>query len=248
MYQTTLFDDEPIEQHQIVNVASVPQRSPFRYPGGKTWLVPHIRRWLKRRGQPSSYFLEPFAGGAIVGLTTAFEQLAEHIIMVERDEEVAAVWNTIMGDDGEWLAHEILNFTLTPETVQRVLNQSELTPREMAFRTIVKNRVNHGGILAPGSGVVKHGENGRGMLSRWYPKTLKQRILDIISIRERITFIEGDGLEVMDSMQTVQMRFSLSIRPTLLQAKRLDDASTPTMSLIMKTSSVSQPRSKVNFL
>ena len=29
-----------------VNVASVPQRSPFRYPGGKTWLIPHIRRWL----------------------------------------------------------------------------------------------------------------------------------------------------------------------------------------------------------
>ena len=24
----------------IVNVASVPQRSPFRYPGGKTWLIP----------------------------------------------------------------------------------------------------------------------------------------------------------------------------------------------------------------
>jgi len=197
MYQTTLFDDEPIEQHSIVNVASVPQRSPFRYPGGKTWLVPHIRRWLKMRGQPSSSFLEPFAGGAIVGLTTAFEQLAEHIIMVERDEEVAAVWSTIMGDGGEWLAHEILNFTLTPEAVQRILNQSELTPREMAFRTIVKNRVNHGGILAPGSGMVKRGENGRGMLSRWYPKTLKQRILDIISIRERITFIEGDGLEVM---------------------------------------------------
>src|ERR1700674_1531455 len=29
-----------------VNVASVPQRSPFRYPGGKTWLIPYIRSWL----------------------------------------------------------------------------------------------------------------------------------------------------------------------------------------------------------
>lgn len=29
-----------------VNVASVPQRSPFRYPGGKTWLVPYVRDWL----------------------------------------------------------------------------------------------------------------------------------------------------------------------------------------------------------
>ena len=24
---------------RVVNVASVPQRSPFRYPGGKTWLI-----------------------------------------------------------------------------------------------------------------------------------------------------------------------------------------------------------------
>ncbi len=30
----------------VVNVAMVPMRSPFRYPGGKTWLVPRIREWL----------------------------------------------------------------------------------------------------------------------------------------------------------------------------------------------------------
>ena len=29
-----------------VNVAAVPQRSPLRYPGGKTWLIPHVRAWL----------------------------------------------------------------------------------------------------------------------------------------------------------------------------------------------------------
>jgi DNA adenine methylase len=126
LYQTTLFGDQPIEQHHIVNAALVPQRSPFRYPGGKTWLVPYIRRWLKTRDHSSSYLLEPFAGGAIVSLTAAFEQLVEHVIMVERDEEVAAVWNTIMRDDGEWLAHEIMRFMLTPETVHKVLNQSEL--------------------------------------------------------------------------------------------------------------------------
>ena len=61
-----------------------------------------------------------------MSLTAAFEQLVEHVIMVERDEEVAAVWNTIMRDDGEWLAHEIMRFMLTPETVHKVLNQSEL--------------------------------------------------------------------------------------------------------------------------
>ena len=34
----TAADVSPTEP---VNVASVPHRSPFRYPGGKTWLVPY---------------------------------------------------------------------------------------------------------------------------------------------------------------------------------------------------------------
>ena len=38
-----VFASSPIP---AVNVACVPQRSPLRYPGGKTWLIPHIRYWL----------------------------------------------------------------------------------------------------------------------------------------------------------------------------------------------------------
>jgi len=43
-FQLPLFGG--LNTSQIVNVASVPQRSPFRYPGGKTWLVPLVRQWL----------------------------------------------------------------------------------------------------------------------------------------------------------------------------------------------------------
>ncbi|MDQ3584450.1 MAG: DNA adenine methylase, partial [Acidobacteriota bacterium] len=69
--------------------------------------------------------------------------------------------------------------------------------KERAFQIILKNRTYRGGILAPGSAPLKHGENGKGILSRWYPETLKRRILDIAAIQERITFVEGDGLEVL---------------------------------------------------
>ena len=65
------------KSNKPINVSSVPQRSPFRYPGGKTWLVPYIRDWLgSKRTQPSR-LIEPFAGGAIVSLTAAFEGLAD---------------------------------------------------------------------------------------------------------------------------------------------------------------------------
>jgi DNA adenine methylase len=180
----------------IINVAAVPQRSPFRYPGGKTWLVPRIRQWLKKR---PAHFIEPFAGGAIVGLTVGAEDLADHVTMVECDEQVASVWKVIIEGESDaiWLAETIVMFNLTDETLAEVLTSKPGTLREKAFQTVLKNRTFHGGILAAGSSPLKHGENGRGIRSRWYAETLKRRILDIVEYRDKITFVQGDGIEVM---------------------------------------------------
>jgi DNA adenine methylase len=191
------FENRPLDN--IVNVATVPLRSPFRYPGGKSWLVPRIRQWLASLRQRPAEFIEPFAGGAIAGLTVALEDLADRVTLVEVDEQVAAVWHTILSDDdgGKWLANEIMNFDLTLDAVKAALQETAVTTRQKAFQTILKNRVYRGGILAPGAAPLKHGENGKGIKSRWYPGTLKKRILDIVTVRDRITFIEGDGLAVI---------------------------------------------------
>lgn len=110
--QLTLFDlNEKSNRKSIVNVASVPQRSPFRYPGGKTWLVPTVRQWLKQERKSVSELIEPFAGGGIVSLTAAFERLADEIVMVEMDEEVAAVWEVILNEKNKWLADKIFHTT-----------------------------------------------------------------------------------------------------------------------------------------
>lgn len=195
--QPSLFEVEERNLNRIVNVASVPQRSPFRYPGGKTWLVPRLRQWLRSLPQRPALFVEPFAGGGSVSLTVAAENLADHVIMVELDDQVAAVWRVILEGDGYWLADRIVTFDLTPENAEAVMAQTPTTVREQAFQTILKNRIYRGGILAHGSGMLKYGENGKGIKSRWYPQTLKKRILAISEMRDRITFIEGDGIAVI---------------------------------------------------
>lgn len=178
------------------NIASVPHRSPFRYPGGKTWLIPQVRQWLKSLPQRPTELIEPFAGGAIVSLTVVAENLAEHVRMVEIDDAVASVWQTIIHDEGggKWLANRIARFSPSADSVKSVLGQNRLSPREKAFQTILKNRVSRGGILAAGAGLIKVGESNKGLLSRWYPETLKKRILDVVEMSDRITFIHGDGV------------------------------------------------------
>ncbi|MGH9596628.1 MAG: DNA adenine methylase [Edaphobacter sp.] len=192
-----LFADCEAERRveNIVNVASVPQRSPFRYPGGKTWLVPIVRKWLKNRG--ARELVEPFAGGGIVSLTVAFEELTKCVTMVEFDDQVAAVWRTIFNGGAQRLADRIVNFTMTLDNVQAVLSKSNVSDEEFAFQTILRNRVSHGGILAPGSGLLKYGENGKGLKSRWYADTLYKRITNINHIRNNVSFIHGDGMKVM---------------------------------------------------
>lgn len=180
-----------------VNVASVPQRSPFRYPGGKTWFVPTFRRWIASMKSKPHILVEPFAGGGIISLTALFENLVEKAVMVELDEEVAAVWETIVGGGAEWLADRILAFTMTREAVEEELRKTPATRKEKAFQTILKNRTLHGGILAEGSSFIRHGENGKGIGSRWYPKTLAQRLINLNRVVHRIDFRCDDGLKVM---------------------------------------------------
>lgn len=180
-----------------VNVASVPQRSPFRYPGGKTWFVPTFRKWLSGIYPKPRVLVEPFAGGGIISLTALFENYVDRAVMVELDEEVAAVWQSVTNGDAQWLADRILKFDLTKEAAITEISKKSEVLKQQAFRTILKNRTFHGGILAEGATFLKYGENGKGICSRWYPLTLAKRFLNLEFVAPRIDFRCEDGLKTM---------------------------------------------------
>jgi DNA adenine methylase len=191
---------EDYKPSKVVNVSSVPQRSPFRYPGGKTWLVPTVRQWLRYVNGITNdlSLIEPFCGGGIISLTAAFEDLARNVLMVEFDEEIAAVWQTILSDDNHWLTESILKFDLTAENALSVINKENKQIRDKALSTILKNRLYHGGIICKGSSFLKKGENGKGIASRWYPETLSNRMKAILAVQDKITFQQGDAFQCLE--------------------------------------------------
>jgi DNA adenine methylase len=107
------------------------------------------------------------------------------------------VWKTILGGNAQWLAKRILNFELSLEAARAELDKAPKSEREHAFQTIIRNRTQHGGILAEGAGLLKHGENGKGILSRWYPQTIAKRIINIELVAKRLKFVHGDAFEVL---------------------------------------------------
>lgn len=186
------------------NVSKVNQLSPFRYPGGKTWLVPEIRSWLRTYTTTPNVFVEPFAGGAMAGLTAAAEDLAHSVALSELDEDVAAVWETIFdGTDAavDALCNRIVSFKVTLENVREALAAEPKSVQQRAFRTIVKNRMQRGGIMASGAGLVKEGEAGRGLKSRWYPATLVKRIRALRLLRNRVTFQRRDAFDTIQQFR-----------------------------------------------
>jgi len=190
----TLFGER---HHTLPNVASVPQYSPFRYPGGKSRWYEFVKYWVVT-AEPD-VFVEPFAGGAHAGLAVAIEGLAGEVVLAEIDDNVAAVWETIVGGEAEWLISRIQDFEMSRDAAEEAIALSEQSTRDRAFAMIIHNRVSRGGITAPGAGWLKRGENGKGLSSRWYPDTLIDRIEKIAGVRDRITFVHGDGMDIMAS-------------------------------------------------
>ncbi len=133
----------------------------------------------------------------MISLTVASEELANRVIMVELDSDVAAVWQTILNGHGDYLARRVAGFRFASETVAQELAKETRNVETRAFQTLLRNRVNRGGILAPGAGLINRGENDKGLGSRWYPATLQRRIHEVVKVKDKIDFIEGDGIETL---------------------------------------------------
>lgn len=118
--------------------------------------------------------------------------------MIELDRDVASVWEATLNGQAEWLCGRLKSFKVQRKTVATRLSRRPRSLRQRAWRTLLRNRVNHGGILAPGAGLLRRGEGDNGLKSRWYPDTLAARIRSINKLKERISFIAGDGLKWME--------------------------------------------------
>lgn len=203
------------------NVSSVPQYSPLRYPGGKSRLYPLISQWLGSADERPALLIEPFAGAAHVSLAAAIEQMVDKALIVELDGAVAAVWKTILSDDYSWLMEKISEFEISEAEPEVLGNGCDLCIKERAFNAILRNRISRAGIIAPGAGTLNHGEQGRGIRSRWYPETLRKRIARIAEARDRLEFIEGDGLTVMKEHSERQDAFYFIDPPYPKAGRRL---------------------------
>ena len=143
--------------------------------------------------------IDPFTGGGIVPLTAVMERWVNRAVMVEIDRDIAAFWQAAL-KHGPAMARMVREFRPTRESVTALERAGDNGVVESGFRTLVINRTRNSGIMAPGASLIRNGENGRGIASRWYPETLAERLEAITECSGSIVFHMEDGIEVLERM------------------------------------------------
>ena len=126
------------------------------------------------------------------------EGYVDRAVLCEKDPDISNLWQCMLNNPKE-LARRVERFVATPENVTTVFEFASVTPMDAAFRTLLRNRVSRGGIMAKGASVMKQGENGQGIASRWYADTLAARIRAIGRYADRFEFLQGDGVSLVES-------------------------------------------------
>src|SRR4051812_15567262 len=90
----------------------MPYYTPLRYPGGKRRLVSAVKALLEYNRLYDVQYVEPYAGGAAVGLSLLLEEYASVIHINDLSRPVYAFWHTVLNDTA-WLCQRIEKVKVT---------------------------------------------------------------------------------------------------------------------------------------
>ena len=127
--------------------------SPLRYPGSKRRLVDYIKESLKINDLKPSLYVEPFVGGGSVAINLLNENLAEKVILVDRDPWIASFWQTVFFDS-DWIIEQIDTIEVSLNKWYEFKNLNPSTVRDQALTCLFLNRTSFSGILEKRAGPI----------------------------------------------------------------------------------------------
>lgn len=185
--------------------------SPLRYPGGKRMLANFVKLLIIENDLIGCDYLEPYAGGAAIGLTLLFEEYADRIHLNDLDASIFGFWDAVLNCTEE-LCRKINDTEVSLaewERQRKVQQASDPTNIDLAFSTFFLNRTNRSGIIS--GGLI----GGRGQLGPWkldarYNKqALIQRIKKIARFGNRITLTKADAIDLFGESPASTVRRTL---------------------------------------
>jgi DNA adenine methylase len=174
--------------------------TPFRYPGGKGKLAAYVKEIIRANNLYDGNYVEPYAGGAAVGLELLFQEYVATIHINDLSEPVYAFWKSVLHktDDLCRLVRDTPLSVASWDKQKRIFsNPSDHSYLELGFATFFLNRTNRSGILNAG---VIGGREQTGpwkIGARYNSDELIFRIRSIAGMRHRIHLTRNDALALL---------------------------------------------------
>jgi DNA adenine methylase len=170
--------------------------SPLRYPGGKGKIANFIKLLLLDNDLLGVDYVEPYAGGASVGLSLLFEDYADHIYVNDLNPGVHAFWHSVLYET-DALCQLVETTAVNMQEWQRQrMVQAAPDPTRLAlgFSTFFLNRTNRSGIISGGVIGGLEQEGPWTISARYNKPELVRRIRKIARYRTRITLTRLDAV------------------------------------------------------
>lgn len=176
--------------------------TPLRYPGGKGKLASYMKILLKSNGLLDGEYVEPYAGGAAIGLELLLHEYVSVIHINDISKPVHVFWKSVLNHTDE-LCKLVRDTPLTMRSwdkQKRIFsNHEDFGEIELGFATFFLNRTNRSGIFNAG---VIGGRNQTGQWkidARFNRAELVYRIESIAKMRKRIRLTRMDALKFLES-------------------------------------------------
>ena len=174
--------------------------TPLRYPGGKAKLAEYVKEIIRGNKLYDGEYVEPYAGGAAIGLELLFQEYVTKIHINDLSQPVYSFWKAAL-DDTEELCRLVKNTRLSVASWRRqrriFANPSDHSYVQLGFATFFLNRTNRSGIL---NGGVIGGLDQSGpwkIDARYNADELVFRIEFIAKMRRKIRLTRSDALALL---------------------------------------------------
>ncbi len=201
--------------------------TPLRYPGGKTWLLNHIKKFITFNQLRPEAVVEPFAGSAAISLGLLYDNNVQYAYLNESDPLIVAFWETIKQDPDkliEFVSSVDVNLE-TWNSFRRYLSDDAVRrygSADLAKAFLFFNRTNFSGILAAGPLGGKRQQSRYTIDSRFNKELLTRKLKELEKVSNRIYISRGDGILFMKhvSKNTITDNLLFYIDPPYYAAGR----------------------------
>ncbi len=177
----------------------------LRYPGGKTWLLPYIKKFIEFHNIPKGIIIEPFAGSGSVTTGLLSEGIMERGIICEKDPIIVAFWKSALHNNEEF-RESLQNLEVNIDTwwdYKKYLRpdaSNTYNEIEIATAFLFYNRVNYSGILKAGPIGGKSQKSQYTIACRFNKDRISKKLASLADFAERIEVIEGNGISLIEKL------------------------------------------------